>query len=45
MYVWLEDKAQKAVSGYVVKLKAMQLYTHYVDYGGEKKGYFLSNKR
>lgn len=45
MYVWLEDEAQKALSGYAVKLKAMQLYTHYADYGGEEKGYFLANKR
>ena len=45
MYVWLEDEAQKALSVVVVKLKAMQLYTHYADYGGEEKGYFLANKR
>jgi hypothetical protein len=33
------------VSGSVVKLKAMQFYTHYAEYGVEEKGYFLANKR
>jgi hypothetical protein len=29
----------------VGKLKAVQLYSHYAEYGSEEKGYFLAKKR